>query len=75
MSFLFEIFQNFFSKNFFNLKWIILFSTGTEDGDLDFECLSDFGPRFKKLADMYGDHSSESEEDDEQRQSGNESWC
>lgn len=53
-------------------------ASGTDDGDLDFECLSDFGPRFKKLADMYGDHSSESEDGEDGQQggqSGSESWC
>ena len=56
----------------------LLMVAGTEEGDLNFECLSDFGPRFKKLADMYGDHSSESDADDDQQgggQSGSESWC
>ena len=56
---------------------MILF-VGTDYGDLDFECLSDFGPRFKKLADMYGDHSSESEDGEDGQQggqSGSESWC
>lgn len=43
--------------------------SGSDDGDLDFDCLSEFGPRFKKLADIYGHHSSESEDD------GGESWC
>ena len=58
-------------------SFLFHFSTGTEDGDLDFECLSDFGPRFKKLADMYGDHSESDESDDPQQggQSGSESWC
>ncbi|CAG9112803.1 unnamed protein product [Plutella xylostella] len=40
----------------------------TDDGDLKFNYLSTFGPRFRKLADMYGDS-----EDD--RQPHEESWC
>lgn len=59
-----------------------IFFAGTDDGDLDFECLSDFGPRFKKLADMYGDHSSDSDDDaggadgrHGAAASGSESWC
>merc|ERR550534_1568425 len=43
--------------------------SGSDDADLDFDYLSEFGPRFKKLADIYGHHSSESEDD------GGESWC
>ncbi|KAI9564702.1 hypothetical protein GHT06_008443 [Daphnia sinensis] len=62
-------------------RWILMdlfLQIGTDDGDLDFECLSDFGQRFKKLADMYSDHSSESEDGENGQQggqSGSESWC
>merc|ERR1719229_987321 len=38
-------------------------NSGTDDGDLEFEYLHNFGPRFKKLADMYG---RESDSDDSQ---------
>ncbi|XP_063832416.1 DE-cadherin [Ostrinia nubilalis] len=40
----------------------------TDDGDLKFNYLSTFGPRFRKLADMYGDS-------DDDRQPHEESWC
>ncbi|XP_034940506.1 DE-cadherin [Chelonus insularis] len=36
----------------------------TDDGDLKFNYLSNFGPRFRKLADMYGEESSNDEDDD-----------
>lgn len=44
----------------------------TDEGDLKFNYLSSFGPRFRKLADMYGDDASE-----EGSQNGREeeSWC
>merc|ERR1739838_660698 len=55
------------------------------DEDLEFEYLHNFGPRFKKLADMYGRESdSESDHDDGQDNQGyfpkppvpgSESWC
>jgi len=54
-------------------------NSGTSDGDLEFDYLHNFGPRFKKLADMYGE-----EPDSEDEQIGNlppppplpsESWC
>lgn len=41
---------------------------GTDDGDLKFNYLSTFGPRFRKLADMYGDS-------DDDRPPHEESWC
>jgi len=65
-------------------------NSGTEDGDLEFEYLHNFGPRFKKLAEMYG---RESDSDDSQEgmdnlgyypssqggapapPPGSESWC
>ncbi|GBO99509.1 DE-cadherin [Eumeta japonica] len=40
----------------------------TDDGDLKFNYLSTFGPRFRKLADMYGDS-------DDERGAHEESWC
>ncbi|XP_053615314.1 DE-cadherin isoform X2 [Plodia interpunctella] len=40
----------------------------TDDGDLKFNYLSTFGPRFRKLADMYGDS-------DDDRVPHEESWC
>lgn len=43
----------------------------TDEGDLKFNYLSNFGPRFRKLADMYGEDPS-----DEDSQDGREeSWC
>ncbi|XP_026332342.1 DE-cadherin isoform X2 [Hyposmocoma kahamanoa] len=41
----------------------------TDDGDLKFNYLSTFGPRFRKLADMYGDS------DEERAGPHEESWC
>ncbi|XP_065341407.1 DE-cadherin isoform X3 [Cloeon dipterum] len=49
-------------------------ASGTDDGDLNFEYLSDFGPRFRKLADMYGEHSSD-ESEGNYEVPGSESWC
>ncbi|XP_018326960.1 DE-cadherin [Agrilus planipennis] len=43
----------------------------TDDGDLKFNYLSNFGPRFRKLADMYGEDPS----DDGSQDGGEESWC
>ncbi|XP_063374480.1 DE-cadherin [Cydia amplana] len=40
----------------------------TDDGDLKFNYLSTFGPRFRKLADMYG-------EPEDERAPHEESWC
>ncbi|XP_022902196.1 DE-cadherin [Onthophagus taurus] len=42
----------------------------TDDGDLKFNYLSSFGPRFRKLADMYGEPSDEDSHD-----GGEESFC
>ena len=39
-------------------------NSGEDDADLEFEYLHNFGPRFKKLADMYG-RESDSESDQE----------
>ncbi|KAI8128554.1 DE-cadherin [Lucilia cuprina] len=40
----------------------------TDDGDLNFDYLSNFGPRFRKLADMYGEEPSDTDSivDDDQ---------
>lgn len=48
--------------------------TGTDEGDLNFDYLSNFGPRFRKLADMYGEDPSD-EEDDNFHTAASESWC
>ena len=47
---------------------------GTDDGDLNFDFLSNFGPRFRKLADMYGEDPSD-EEEDNYNIPASESWC
>lgn len=51
-------------------------NSGTSDGDLEFDYLHNFGPRFKKLADMYGE---EPDSDDEPPPPPpplpSESWC
>ena len=52
----------------------------TDDGDLKFNYLSNFGPRFRKLADMYGEEPSDEDESSEAgaANSGDresESWC
>ncbi|CAH1153422.1 unnamed protein product [Phaedon cochleariae] len=43
----------------------------TDEGDLKFNYLSSFGPRFRKLADMYGEDPS----DEESHDGGEEAWC
>lgn len=43
----------------------------TDEGDLKFNYLSNFGPRFRKLADMYGEDPS----DEDSHDGGEESWC
>lgn len=43
----------------------------TDEGDLKFSYLSNFGPRFRKLADMYGEDPS----DEDSQDGGEESWC
>lgn len=43
----------------------------TDEGDLKFNYLSSFGPRFRKLADMYGEDPS----DEDSHDGGEESWC
>lgn len=49
-------------------------STVTDEGDLNFDYLSNFGPRFRKLADMYGEDPSD-EEDENYQPQASESWC
>lgn len=49
-------------------------ASGTDDGDLNFDYLSNFGPRFRKLADMYGEDPSD-EESETYRNAHPESWC
>ncbi|KAJ8681926.1 hypothetical protein QAD02_017718 [Eretmocerus hayati] len=46
----------------------------TDDGDLKFNYLSNFGPRFRKLADMYGEEPSD-EESEGVADRDTESWC
>ncbi|KAJ8963627.1 hypothetical protein NQ314_005527 [Rhamnusium bicolor] len=43
----------------------------TDEGDLKFNYLSSFDPRFRKLADMYGEDPS----DEDSLDGGEESWC
>lgn len=42
----------------------------TDEGDLKFDYLSNFGPRFRKLADMYGEEPS----DDDSNDDADEGW-
>ena len=44
-------------------------NSGEDDADLEFEYLHNFGPRFKKLADMYG-RESDSDSEEEVKQLG-----
>lgn len=44
----------------------------TDEGDMKFNYLSSFGPRFRKLADMYGEEPSDEDSHDD---GGEESWC
>lgn len=46
----------------------------TDDGDLRFDYLSNFGPRFGKLADMYGEEPSD-EEKESIPDREDKSWC
>lgn len=48
-------------------------ASGTDEGDLNFDYLSNFGPRFRKLADMYGEDPSDDDENFNNPTS--ESWC
>lgn len=63
-------------------------NSGEDDADLEFEYLNKFGPRFKKLADMYGRESDSESEQEEGADNpaffpkpsalgppGSESWC
>ncbi|XP_031367254.1 DE-cadherin isoform X2 [Apis dorsata] len=58
------------SEGFFSMFLL----AGTDDGDLKFNYLSNFGPRFRKLADMYGEEPSD-EESDGVGERESESWC
>jgi len=57
-------------------------NSSTDEADLEFEYLPSFGPRFKKLADIYG-VETDSEEDEEEEgghvnptfSKSSESWC
>ncbi|XP_069678927.1 DE-cadherin [Periplaneta americana] len=49
-------------------------ASGTDEGDLNFDYLSNFGPRFRKLADMYGEDPSDDEEENFNTPAS-ESWC
>ncbi|RZF43960.1 hypothetical protein LSTR_LSTR006768 [Laodelphax striatellus] len=48
-------------------------ASGTDEADLNFDYLSNFGPRFRKLADMYGEDPSD--EEDNYHNAASESWC
>ncbi|KAK7571160.1 hypothetical protein V9T40_014764 [Parthenolecanium corni] len=50
-------------------------ASGTDEGDLNFEYLSNFGPRFRKLADMYGEDASDEDSDYPHDHTTSESWC
>lgn len=43
---------------------IFFFFLGTDDNEQEFDYLGAWGPRFDKLADMYGQEGGESEEDE-----------
>lgn len=47
-----------------NFFYSFFFFTGTDEGDLDFGPLSNFGPRFRKLQDMFDPSDDEDDEDD-----------
>nr|CAD7576151.1 unnamed protein product [Timema californicum] len=47
----------------------------TDENDLNFDDLSNFGPRFRKLADMYGEDPSDEEEEENFHNAASESWC
>nr|CAD7412389.1 unnamed protein product [Timema cristinae] len=50
-------------------------ASGTDENDLNFDDLSNFGPRFRKLADMYGEDPSDEEEEENFHNAASESWC
>ena len=57
-------------------------NSGTSDADLEFDYLHNFGPRFKKLADMYGEEPDSEDDDDlppphlpPPHHAPSESWC
>ena len=56
-------------------------SPGTDDNDLNFDILNEFGPRFRKLADMYGGGDDDDDEPPAPPTGGRpssmagESWC
>ena len=56
----------------------MLYLSGTDDNDQNYDYLNDFGPRFRRLADMYG--GGEEEEEDRPpaarpSSAAGESWC
>nr|CAD7203850.1 unnamed protein product [Timema douglasi] len=53
----------------------LFYYTSTDENDLNFDDLSNFGPRFRKLADMYGEDPSEEEEEENFHNAASESWC
>ncbi|CAG2059193.1 unnamed protein product, partial [Timema podura] len=48
-------------------------ASGTDENDLNFDDLSNFGPRFRKLADMYGEDPSDEEEEENFHNAASES--
>ncbi|XP_043190768.1 DE-cadherin-like isoform X2 [Amphibalanus amphitrite] len=56
-------------------------NSGTDDNDLNFDILNEFGPRFRKLADMYGGGDDDDDEPPPPPVGGRpssmagESWC
>ena len=63
-------------------------NSGTSDADLEFDYLHNFGPRFKKLADMYGEEPDSEDEEEQPHAHGHphhqlqhpqppdsETWC
>ena len=53
------------SSNILAVNKLICIWFKISDDDLNFEYLHNFGPRFKKLADMYGEQPDSSDEDEE----------